>query len=231
MALVGRDQELAELAEALQQAAQGELGRVVLAGPAGIGISCLLDESETRLRDVPGVIVARGHATEPQAGLPYAVLAEALEGALAALSDERFRAAVAPVAHDLAALLPSLVPRLDTLGIAREAPSLEAAEQMGSRVTESIRKTLERIAATGVLLLVLEDLHWSDPATRHLIDSLQGVARPSSLCLLATFQPDELHRRHPAREFLSGLLRAPGARVMQPAPLSGVELAELCHAL
>jgi len=231
MALVGREQELAELAEALQRAAQGESGRVVLAGPAGIGISCLLDESETRLDDVPGLIVARGHATEPQAGLPYAVLAEALEGALAALPDERFRATVAPAAHDLAALLPSLVPRLDALGIAREAPSLEAAEQVGSRVAESIRRTLERIAATGVLLLILEDLHWSDPATRHLIESLQGVARPSSLCLLVTFQPDELHRRHPARDFLSGLMRAPGAHVIQPAPLSGVELAELCHAL
>lgn len=228
---MGRERELAELAESLQRAARGEVDRVVLAGPAGMGISCLLDESERRLGDVPGVIVARGHATEPQSALPYAVLAEALESALTALPDDRFGAAAAPAAHDLAALLPSLIPRLDALGIARGAPVLEAAEQVGSRVAESIRGTLERIAATGVLFLVLEDLHWSDPATRRFIETLQGVARPLSLCLLVSFQPDALHRRHPARDFLTGLTRASGARLMEPAPLSEAELAELCQEL
>nr|MBA3959383.1 ATP-binding protein [Chloroflexota bacterium] len=143
MAFVGREQELAELAEALQRAAEGEMGRVVLAGSAGIGISSLLDELESRLADVPGIIVARGHATEPRSALPYAVLAEALGDALASLTDEPFKAVVGSAAHDLAALLPAISPRLDALGIGREAPALEAAEQIGSRVAESLRGTLE----------------------------------------------------------------------------------------
>ncbi|MEJ7753759.1 MAG: ATP-binding protein, partial [Candidatus Limnocylindrales bacterium] len=176
MAFVGREQELAELAEALQRAAEGEMGRVVLAGSAGIGISSLLDELESRLADVPGIIVARGHATEPRSALPYAVLAEALGDALAALTDEPFKAVVGPAAHDLAALLPAISPRLDALGIGREAPALEAAEQIGSRVAESLRGTLERLALTGVVLLALEDLHWSDPATRRFVESLQDIA-------------------------------------------------------
>jgi len=231
MAFVGRELELAELSQALQAAGEGEMGPVVLAGPAGIGISCLLDELEARLADVPGVIIARGHATEPQAALPYAVLAEALGSALAALTDQRFSTVVAPAAHDLAALLPSLSPRLDALGIVRHAPALEAADQVGSRVAESIRGTVERMATEGVLLLALEDLHWSDPATRRFLESLQTIARPLSLCLLVTFQPDELHRRHPARDFLMGLTRAAGVRHLEPAALSDAELVELCRSL
>ncbi|CAN5843203.1 helix-turn-helix transcriptional regulator [soil metagenome] len=231
MAFVGREPELAELAEALQRAAEGEMGRVVLAGSAGIGISSLLDELESRLADVPGIIVARGHATEPRSALPYAVLAEALGDALASLTDEPFKAVVGSAAHDLAALLPAISPRLDALGIGREAPALEAAEQIGSRVAESLRGTLERLALTGVVLLALEDLHWSDPATRRFVESLKDIADPLSVCLLISYRPDELHRRHPAREFLSGLLRAPGVCIIEPAPFSDAELAALCTEL
>lgn len=231
MAFVGRERELAGLAEALQSAAEGEMSRVVLTGPAGIGISCLLDELESRLGRMPGLIIARGHATEPQAALPFAVLADALEGALAALPDERFGTVVAPGAHDLAALLTSVASRLDALAISRVAPDLEAAEQVGSRVAEAIRGTLERMAAGGVVLLALEDLHWSDPASRRFIESLQDVTLALPVCLLMTFQPDELHRRHPARDFLSGLVRAADVRILEPAPLTDVELAELCQAL
>ncbi|MDQ3493023.1 MAG: AAA family ATPase [Chloroflexota bacterium] len=231
MAFVGRERELVELAEALQLAAEGEMGRVVLAGSAGIGMSRLLDELESRLVDVPGIIVARGHATEPRAALPYAVLAEALGSALAALPAEHFAAVVGPATHDLTALLPAIAPRLDASGISRLAPALEATDQIGSRVVESLRGTLERLAQTGVVLLALEDLHWSDPATRRFVESLQDITHPLSVCLLVSYQPDELHRRHPAQEFVSGLLRAPGVRIIEPAPLSDGELTALCTAL
>lgn len=231
MAFVGRERERAELAEALQRAAEGEMGRVVLAGPAGIGISSLLDELEDRLAEVPGVIVARGRATEPQAATPYAALAEALGRALAAVSDERFAAAVGPAAHDLAALLPGTSARMDALGIDRKAPALAAAEQLGSRVAESIRGVLERLARSGVVLLGLEDLHWSDPATRRFVEALLDVNHPLSVCLMLSHQPDESYRRHPAQAFLSGLKDVTGVRILEPAPLSEWELAELCAEL
>ncbi|MDQ3447676.1 MAG: AAA family ATPase [Chloroflexota bacterium] len=231
MAFVGRERELAELAEALQRAAGGEMGRVVLTGQAGIGISRLLDELETRLGDLPGIIIARGQATEPQATLPYAALSMALDRALAALPDARFRAVAAPAACDLAALLPSVSARLVGLGIGRAAPAMEAVDQIGSRVAESIRATLERMAIGGVVLLALEDLHWSDPATRRFVESLQDVMRPLSICLLVTFRPDELHRRHPARDFLTGFRGALGVRDVELGPLTEGELAELCQSL
>jgi CO/xanthine dehydrogenase Mo-binding subunit len=55
-------------AAVLQRAAEGRHGRVVLTGPAGIGITRLLDELSDRLRGLPEVVVARGAALESCAG-------------------------------------------------------------------------------------------------------------------------------------------------------------------
>ena len=60
-----------------------------MAGPAGIGVSRLIDELISRLAGMPGVVVGRGHAVEPMSGTPYAVLAEALDEIFGDLPDER----------------------------------------------------------------------------------------------------------------------------------------------
>jgi DNA-binding CsgD family transcriptional regulator/tetratricopeptide (TPR) repeat protein len=200
MTFVGRERELAQLASALQRAAEGRLTPVAVTAAAGMGASRLVEELAKRLAGVPGVIVARGCAMEPAAGEAYQAPIEALRAALAAVPDERLPAIVAGSGFDLCALFPDFAPTLDALGIEHVAPRFEAPDQLGSRVAESLIGILARLPGDGVLLLALEDLHWADPATRALLRSLIRVSRPMPICLVVTYRPEELHRRHPARE-------------------------------
>lgn len=229
MAFVGRGPELYALTGALQAAARGERRHVLLRGDAGIGISRLVDELETRLSDDSGVVVARGDATEPQAGEPFAAVAQALERVLDGLPDDRFTDVVAPPAHDLAAVMPALGARIDALGIARDPPALQAARQVGDRVIEAMLGTLDRLARDGTVLMVLEDLHWADPATRRFVEALLRTGRPARLCLVLTFQPPELHRRHPAQGFLAGLGSRGPVESIDMKPLDPEQVAQLAE--
>ncbi len=225
MAFLGRERELAQLAEAVRRVAQGRLGRAVLTGPAGIGCTRLLDELSERVAVVPGVVSARGRAYAPAMGVPYQAVGAALAGTLAALPDDRLQTVVGPVGHDLCLLVPGLAARLDALGIERGAPPLIAPDQVGRRVVESTLGTIERLAAGGLVLLMLEDVHQADPATRGLIRALQTVGRSLPVCLVVSYQPDVLHRRHPVRELAEWLADDPELIhvALDPLPARDIE--------
>lgn len=231
MVFLGREGELAQLAEALQRTADGGSARMVLAGPAGIGISCLLDELSRRLAGLPHVVIGRGHGVEPRALVPYGVLTQALDGALAALDDDSFTTAVGPAGHDLVLLEPDTRDRLDRLGVSHDAPALEAHGRTGDRIVESVIGMFGRIAEDRVLLLALEDLHWADPATRRAVETLLRSGRSRGICILLSCQPDELHRRHPARRFISGLLAAPDIALVDLPPFTDEGLTLLAERL
>jgi DNA-binding CsgD family transcriptional regulator/tetratricopeptide (TPR) repeat protein len=205
MAFVGRETELAMLASALQRAADGRPTRVAMTAPAGMGSSRLLAELVRRVSPVPGVTVAHGVAVEPGTGEAFQAPAEALRSSLLGLSDERLDEVVGSAYPDLVVLIPELEQRLGPRVHERSAHLLTAPDQLGRRVVESIIGVLDRLAGDGVLLLVLEDLHWSDPATRRLLRTLVGLSMPLQLCTISTYRPDELHRRHPAHELFEVL--------------------------
>ena len=224
MALLGRERELAQLAEAVRRVAEGRLGRVVLTGPAGIGCSRLLDELTVRVSSVPGVLACRGRAFEPARGMPYQAVGDALAGSFEQIPDERLAKVVGSAGYDLSLFVPGLPERLDLVGIDRSPPALVAPDQVGRRVLESILGGLERLADRGVLLLVLEDIHHADPATRGLIDALQGIGRALPVCLVITYQPDLVHRRHPLRELADRCERDPEVVRIELGPLDAREV-------
>ncbi len=230
MAFTGREQELARLAGAIERAADGRPGRVVLTGPAGIGVSRLLDELALRIERVPGVVLARGTALAPASLEPWQAVADALGGALAALPDAALPAVVGDGGDDLARLLPALGPRLDRLAIPRDPPALDAPDQVGARVSEAVLGALERLAGPGVVLLVLEDLHHADPATRAFIRTLLRIERPLPICLVLAWQPDEIGRRHPARELLELAAASPDLETIALGPLAALDVERLAEA-
>ncbi|HET7677730.1 MAG TPA: AAA family ATPase, partial [Candidatus Limnocylindrales bacterium] len=230
MTFVGRERELSRLAAGLDRAAAGQPSRLVLTGPAGIGVSSLLDELGRRLADLPHVALARGAAYEPCAGVPYHALVEALGGALGGLTDARLLEVVGPAGHDLGLLLPGLRDRLAGLGALPEAPLLSAPNQRGARMTEAIIGMLERLAGGGVVLLALEDIHAADPGTREFVASLLRIRRRLPLCLVVSYRPDEVHRRHPARDLVLALAHAAAVEHVPVPPLHRAELVQLLEA-
>ena len=84
---------------------------------------------------------------------------------------------------------------------------------------ETILETFERLAGDGVLTLILEDVHFADPATRTFIDTLHSVGNSLPLCLVITYQPAEVHRRHPMQSLAERLVSHPEVVHLELGPL------------
>lgn len=195
---VGRTGELATLTDAFVRADAGEPQALLVGGEAGVGKTRLVEEFAAAVR-VRGGVVALGGCVEIGAdGLPFAPFSTALRQLRRELP-EHLAAAAEGQEEELARLLPELA-----VAAAREA---RRDEQGMARLFELTARLLERVAAEHTVVLVLEDLHWADASTRHLLAYLFCTLRTGRLVVLATYRSDDIHRRHPLRPLLAELDR------------------------
>ncbi len=193
---VGRIDELDTLNDALARAAAGEPQALLLGGEAGVGKTRLVEEFATAACR-GGAVVALGGCVEIGAdGLPFAPFSTALRALRRELPDE-LAAAAAGQEEELARLLPEL---------GELAPGRHDEEGM-ARLFELTARLLERVAADRTVVVALEDLHWADASTRHLLAYLFRTLRTGRLVVLATYRADDIHRRHPLRPLLAELDR------------------------
>jgi DNA-binding CsgD family transcriptional regulator/tetratricopeptide (TPR) repeat protein len=222
---VGRAGELAELELAAREAATRRPTLVLLGGESGVGKTRLVGELEHRLSQPVtsegggrAALVLRGEGVEQGDGeLPYAPLLSALRP----LVRERHPVleALAPGSRgQLAALLPGLDDGGRTLD--RQDP----AGQL--RLFEAVLELLDLLSEAEPVVLILEDMHWSDRSTRTFVSFVARSMRQERVMLLLTYRSDELHRRHALRPLLSELERLERARRIELAPFDRDELAE-----
>ncbi|MCC2662790.1 MAG: transcriptional regulator, LuxR family [Geminicoccaceae bacterium] len=90
---------------------------------------------------------------------------------------------------------------------------LERVTDQAALFTE-VRTFFRALADTGPALILLEDLHWADPASLELLRHLAPRLRHWPILLLVTYRGDELTRRHPFAVQLPALVReAEGLRL------------------
>ncbi|MER6073068.1 AAA family ATPase [Streptomyces sp. NPDC001817] len=209
---VGRTDELNTLNDALARARAGEPQALLLGGEAGVGKTRLVEE----FADAAGrhAAVAVGGCVEIGAdGLPFAPFSTALRALRDALPAE-FAAAAQGQEEELARLLPDL----------GEAGAGRHDEQGMARLFELTARLLERVAAEHPVVLVLEDLHWADASTRHLLAYLFRTLRAGRLLVLASYRSDDIHRRHPLRPLLAELDRLRTVRRIELARFTREEV-------
>jgi DNA-binding CsgD family transcriptional regulator/tetratricopeptide (TPR) repeat protein len=227
MSFVGREHELERLGSALERAARGELTRVVVAGPTGMGTSTILAELEGRVSREPGLLVAHGAAYEPLAGHPYAALSMALRGPLTGLSDAQLARVVGAGGQEVSLLVPELAERLGRIGAISETPLLSAPDQRGSRLVETVLGIIARLGEGGAVLLTLDDAHWADPGTRAFVDAVLRISLPLPLCLVVAYHADELHRHHPLLVLARQMADDPAVESLDLRPFRRDELLRL----
>ena len=201
--LVGRERELERAVAALLRAAAGGAGTVVVvAGETGVGKTRLVS-AVRELAERDGVAMAGGGCLEPFATQPYAPVAELLRDLL------RGRDAVGrPCAARRASSRGCFACCRSWAGPAEDGAAVEEHERY--RVARGVCSLLERCAAEQPLVVVLEDLHWSDAATLELLPWLARRVRDCAVLVLATLRSDELARApRPAGD---------GRRARAPAP-------------
>jgi predicted ATPase len=169
--LVGRRAELEQLDAGLDALGAGTAACIALDGEPGIGKSRLLWELRSRA-DARGHLVLSGSAAEFERDLPYGVWVEALDAYVASHQLEE-----SDLVADLAVALPSARHPHDT-------PPPAGGDQR-HRAHRAIRRLLATVAGRRPLVLVLDDLHWTDAASVELIGALlrRGLAADVLLAL------------------------------------------------
>jgi DNA-binding CsgD family transcriptional regulator/tetratricopeptide (TPR) repeat protein len=230
---IGRESAFVRLAPVLQAATEGLSTTVLVEGPGGIGASRLLTEASGRLTALSEPFtVLRGRSFPAESDSPYGPIVRALGPALAVLPEEDLATLVGSGGEDIVRLLPELHLRLAHAGALPTHPSVTSAERRQSRVFEGILGVLGRLGERQPVLLVLEDLHHADAATRAFATFLARVQRPHRLCLIATYQPDDMTRSHPLTAGIAAMIEArrPPTRLTLE-PLGRSELADLIEGI
>src|SRR5215471_2618189 len=194
--LVGRARELAHLHQCLGRVRQGTRQTVLLTGEPGIGKTTIVNAFVAELADGGEVWLAQGQCIEHY-GVVEAYL-PVLE-ALGRLCREPGGAALLPVLEQHAPTWLVQMPALLSAG-ALEAVQRRVLGATRERMVRELAEAVEVLTAIRPLVLVLEDLHWSDYATLDLLTYLARREGPARLLLLGTYRPVEvLLRGHPVQ--------------------------------
>ncbi|OXR38557.1 transcriptional regulator [Pseudomonas jessenii] len=180
---IGRTDEVARLQRAWERANGGERAVVWLAGEPGIGKTTLIEHFLANLGDIA---CARGHCVEHYgAGEPYLPVLEAL--ADLCRSDPTLPALLRAVA-------PTWLLQLPWLSTPQEKDALrrELAGVGPDRMLREMGELLDRYTEQRPLMLVTEDLHWSDRATVQLINYVARRRGRTRLMWLSSFRLAEV---------------------------------------
>jgi len=214
--LVGRAEELALLDDALADLTRGEWKAVELVGEPGIGKTRLLEELTTRA-DRRGALVLSGSASELERDLPFWMFVNALDDYVRSLDPRLLELLDDEVRTELAQVFPALT------GLATDKPAAGVHERY--RTHRAVRELLERLTATGPLVLVLDDVHWADPASVELLGALLRRPPDAAVLIAVAVRPHQAPRRLAAA--LERAHRGGGLARVGVGALTRVEAAEL----
>ena len=216
--LVGRQQVLRDLDTALGQAAAGHGSLFLVCGEPGIG--------KTRLAQQLAADVGRagdralwGTCWEGEGAPPFWPWLQVLRGYGAARDRGALRAELGAEAGEIARLVPELT------GGDEVEPAAAASAESRFRLFDSVAAFLRRAADGQPLLVVLDDLHWADEPSLHLLRFLAGDLRDCRLLLLGTYRDVEVGPRHPLARLTGQLTGA--VHQLQLEGLTPAEVGEL----
>jgi DNA-binding winged helix-turn-helix (wHTH) protein/predicted ATPase len=194
--VLGRDAELSRLRASLDQAFAGNRQVVFVTGEAGIGKTTVVN-ALVASADALGARIARGQCLEHYgAGEAYLPV---LEGVSRLGRGSGGHALVETLRQHAPAWLrelPSLIPAAE-----RESLQQQVLGATRERMLREMADAIEALAADAPLLLVLEDLHWSDYSTLDLIAYVARRRDPARLMVIGTYRPvDVILSEHPLKE-------------------------------
>ncbi|WP_020135995.1 ATP-binding protein [Streptomyces sp. 351MFTsu5.1] len=211
-AFVGRRHELDQVLAAIRQPP----AVVMVEGDAGMGKSRLVREATTILKS-QGWRVMTGFCHPLREPLPYGPVIDALGKIGPWLPD----AALPPSTGALASLLPDLADRLP--------PAPGTPQSPGAARHQLIQAVRSVLAHVGRVIMVVEDLHWADDATRDLL-LLLARDLPDQFALVGTYRAEDLP---PGAAALGAAYRPPpgaGGTVIRLSPLTENDVADLAGA-
>ncbi len=220
--LIGREADLEALRDACGESLEGLTRTVIVGGEAGIGKTRLVDEFLRELQSE--TIVLRGQSIDlDRDAPPYAPIIAALRALALELGDKALLDASGPASDALLMLLPELGDR-DEVG--------DSARRGGAdRLYEAVAGTLENVARSRPLVIMIEDLHWADQGTLALLRFLVRVIERARILFVFTFRSDELARGGHLRAWLPEIDRNRRVARLELARLTRRQVRQMATAI
>jgi DNA-binding winged helix-turn-helix (wHTH) protein/predicted ATPase len=202
--LVGREAELVHVQQWLAQALRGERQVGFVTGETGIGKTTLVEAFIERVGGVGALWIGRGQCIEQYgAGEAYLPVLEALGRLCRGPEGQRFIALLGQYAPSWLVQMPALLGAAD-----RDALQRRGLGATRERMLRELAEAVDILTAERPLVLVLEDLHWSDDATLAWLACVARRREPARLLVIGTYRPmDVLVRAHPVRTVVQELQR------------------------
>src|SRR6516162_8318170 len=194
--LIGRDEEIDLLLRRWEQAKRGEGCVVLLSGEPGIGKSRIAQTIVERLDNEPHTRLRYFCSPHHQDSAGYPVIAQ-LERAAGFRRDDtdeqrldKLEAVLAPGTTNLGEVVPLFADWL-SIPTGDRYPALSLTpEKRKEKTLHLALAQVEGLAARQPLLMVYEDLHWSDPTTRESLDLLIDRVSALQILVIMTFRPE-----------------------------------------
>ena len=220
--MLGRESLLAALHSGLDALGQGRGQCFLLAGDAGIGKTRLLEELAGEAV-AQGIDVRQARCHEDQGAPAFWPWKRIVSGLCAERDGAAMSELVGPRPGPLLQLLPESGEHA-AVGPS-ELSRLGAADaETRFQLFEEVTSLLERAARKKPLLIVIDDLHWADPASVMLARFLAREAKNLPVAILAAYRDSELSASDPLAAALGDL--ADESRVLQ---LSGLDESHVAH--
>ena len=216
---VGREQEVRHLHQAYDAAVSGQGSLVMVVGEPGIGKTALCQQLET-YASLRGGKTLFGHCYEDDSlSLPYLAFVEAMRTYVLDRDPEGLRSDLGTAAGEVARLVSEV---RDCVQV--EMRDASDPEDDRWRLLNAITTFLRNAASVQPLVIVLEDLHWSDQGTLELLLHVARNLEGTRLLVVGTYRDVEVERTHPLSATLADLRRI---NTFLRVPLRGLTVDEV----
>ncbi len=189
---VGRPRELEALYSAVSALGGGSGSVALIGGESGIGKTRLATEIAARAAE-HGMRVVWSRCHEAEGRPPYWAWVQIVQSLVFALGADTVGAGLGPDGQPLGQLVPELRP-----SYGRSAPADAAESESESArfvLFQAMAALLRRVSESAPLLLVLDDLHWSDLPSLLLLDFLAHDLSSMPVLVVGTHRDVEVRRR------------------------------------
>lgn len=198
---VGREEEVAQMRGAVEDALEGNGRLLLIGGEPGIGKTRTAEELGTYAR-LRGFSVHWGWSHEGEGAPAYWPWAQAIRSYVKEADPVALAWELGTGVDEIARVVPEAAERIG-------APLPEAGvedEQDRFRLFQAIGTFLANAAASRPLAIVLDDLHWADEPSLLLLRYLSAEISSSPLLIIGTYRDVEVGRHHPLSRVLADLI-------------------------